>query len=178
MQPIVQSTVRIVSLILLSAPFLFGQNRAGSPDAVEKKLQLPDNTIVRLVAQYESISEALVADDLGLANAHAADLAVSAEKSGALELAKHAMKVAGAKTLEETRAAFKPLSASVILMAKDQGQYVTMICPMVPDGRWLQSAVTTANPYMGQAMPRCGKPEISIRPDGSQATGGSGCCGS
>ena len=178
MQQIIPSTVRMAFLILFSAPFLFGQNHAGSTDAVEKKLQSPDTAVVRLLAIYESISQALVANDLGLAKAHAADLSASAEKSGSLELANLAMSVAGAETLEESREAFKPLSASVIAMAQDQGQYVTMVCPMVPDGRWLQSSVTTANPYMGQAMPQCGKPEISIRPDGSKATGGSGCCGS
>ena len=56
-------------LILFSAPFLFGQNHAGSTDAVEKKLQSPDTAVVRLLAIYESISQALVADDLGLAKA-------------------------------------------------------------------------------------------------------------
>tara|TARA_R100000027_G_scaffold67726_1_gene68218 strand:- start:3853 stop:4389 length:537 start_codon:yes stop_codon:yes gene_type:complete len=178
MQQIIPSTVRMAFLILFSAPFLFGQNHAGSTDAVEKKLQSPDAAVVRLLAIYESISQALVADDLGLAKAHAAELSASAEKSGSLELANLAMSVAGAETLEESREAFKPLSASVIAMAQDQGQYVTMVCPMVSNGRWLQSSVTTANPYMGQAMPQCGKPEISIRPDGSKATSGSGCCGS
>ena len=121
MQQIIPSTVRMAFLILFSAPFLFGQNHAGSTDAVEKKLQSPDTAVVRLLAIYESISQALVADDLGLAKAHAAELSASAEKSGSLELANLAMSVAGAETLEESREAFKPLSASVIAMAQDQG---------------------------------------------------------
>jgi hypothetical protein len=139
---------------------------------------LSDTSITRLAKTYEAVSSALVADDLGLANAHAADLSERASDDGSPELADLAMAVATAKTLEAARTAFKPLSAAVIKLAKNQGQYVVMVCPMVADGHWLQSSTTTANPYMGQAMPNCGKPDISIRADGSKVAAADGCCGS
>lgn len=170
-------TLGFATSVALTAPLLYAQGQARSE--LEKPLHaLPETLIVRLLEQYESISNALVADDLGLANAFAADLSAATQEEGLVRISNLSMDVAGAETLEEARKAFKLLSKYVIPMATGQGNYITMVCPMEPDGRWLQSGTTTANPYMGQSMPRCGKPEVSIRPDGVEVSGASGCCGS
>ena len=177
-KPIKTYYLRHVTVILvMGALFALGAHDGfGQPD--DSASTLSGASVTRLAKAYEAVSLALVDDDLGLANAHAADLSEDAAESNSPVLADLAMAVASAKTLEAARSAFKPLSAAVIELAKDQGQYVVMVCPMVSDGRWLQSATTTANPYMGQAMPNCGKPETSIRTDGSKVAGSDGCCGS
>ena len=88
------------------------------------------------------------------------------------------MVVAEAKSLALARTAFKPLSEAIIQIAEKQGQYVVMVCPMVEGGRWLQSALKTQNPYMGQRMPNCGRPMITVQSDGTPVTAPEGCCGS
>ena len=134
--------------------------------------------ITALAKGYEAISSALVSDDLGLANAAAFELSAEAQKRGASAFGKQAMTVAEAKSLVIARTAFKPLSEAMIQIAGNQGQYVVMVCPMVEDGRWLQSALKTQNPYMGQRMPNCGKPISTIQNDGKQVAAPEGCCGS
>jgi Cu(I)/Ag(I) efflux system membrane fusion protein len=65
-----------------------------------------------------------------------------------------------AKDLEAARAAFKPLSASLIQYLKDQkgpsGTYHEVYCPMAK-ASWLQTAKTIMNPYMGKEMIHCGE---------------------
>jgi len=137
-----------------------------------------NDEIIALAKGYEAISSALVVDDLGLANAAAYELSAKAEKLDATRLAGLAMAVAEAKSLALARTAFKPLSEAIIQIAEKQGQYVVMVCPMVEGGRWLQSALKTQNPYMGQRMPNCGRPMVTVQSDGTQVAAPEGCCGS
>ena len=64
-----------------------------------------------------------------------------------------------ATNLETARAAFKPLSESLIQYLKDQkvpaGSYHEVYCPMAK-ASWLQTDKTVMNPYMGKAMIHCG----------------------
>lgn len=112
----------------------------------------------KLVASYESVSEALVNDDLDAARSAADSLAKVANQEDMPNIANTAGKVADASSLDEARKAFKSLSGQVIALAKGDEEYTVMTCPMVEDGRWLQSDKTVSNPYMGQKMPGCGMP--------------------
>src|SRR5258708_23852194 len=65
-----------------------------------------------------------------------------------------------ATNLETARAAFKPLSESLIHYLKEQkvpaGSYHEVYCPMAK-ASWLQTDKTVMNPYMGKAMIHCGE---------------------
>jgi Cu(I)/Ag(I) efflux system membrane fusion protein len=68
--------------------------------------------------------------------------------------------LAKAKDLEAARAAFKPLSESLIQYLKTQkippGHYYEVYCSMAK-ASWLQPDKTIMNPYMGKAMIHCGQ---------------------
>jgi hypothetical protein len=76
------------------------------------------------------------------------------------DVAKQAETLAQAKDLETARAAFKPLSASLVKYLADnkagQGNYHEAYCPMVK-ASWLQTGKAIKNPYMGKAMLSCGE---------------------
>ena len=68
--------------------------------------------------------------------------------------------LAKAKDLEAARAAFKPLSESLIEYLKEQkvpaGTYHEVYCPMAK-ASWLQTDKTVMNPYFGKEMIHCGQ---------------------
>ncbi|MBU6408940.1 MAG: DUF3347 domain-containing protein [Verrucomicrobia bacterium] len=73
-------------------------------------------------------------------------------------VAAQAQTLAKATDLAAARAAFKPLSGSLIQYLgghNAKGAYVEFYCPMAKAG-WLQAGKDTANPYMGQAGLTCG----------------------
>ena len=74
-------------------------------------------------------------------------------------IATEAEALAKASSLRSARAAFKPLSDSLIKYLADrkaQGAYVQVYCPMAR-ASWLQAGKTVNNPYFGQAMANCGE---------------------
>jgi Cu(I)/Ag(I) efflux system membrane fusion protein len=66
--------------------------------------------------------------------------------------------LAQAGDLDSARAAFKPLSETLIKVLGDSsvkfGPYVEAYCPMVK-AHWLQAGTTVSNPF-GSSMARCG----------------------
>jgi len=67
--------------------------------------------------------------------------------------------VAKASDLKSARAAFKPLSDSLIKYLADhhvKDAYVEVYCPMAK-ASWLQADKNVNNPYLGQEMPTCGE---------------------
>ncbi len=76
------------------------------------------------------------------------------------KIAEQADALARAKDLESARAAFKPLSDSLISYLKDQkpaaGSYYVAYCPMAK-ASWIQTDRTIMNPYMGKSMVHCGQ---------------------
>lgn len=67
--------------------------------------------------------------------------------------------VAKASDLKSARAAFKPLSDSLIKYLADyhiKDAYVEVYCPMAK-ASWLQGSKNVSNPYLGQEMPTCGE---------------------
>jgi len=76
------------------------------------------------------------------------------------QVARQVDALAEAKDVEAAREAFKPLSQSLLQYLKANkvppGTYYEVYCPMAK-ASWLQTGKTVANPYMGQAMLRCGQ---------------------
>ncbi|HEX5399989.1 MAG TPA: DUF3347 domain-containing protein [Verrucomicrobiae bacterium] len=67
--------------------------------------------------------------------------------------------LAKASDLKSARAAFKPLSDSLIKYLADhhaKDAYVEVYCPMAK-ASWLQANKKVNNPYLGQEMPTCGE---------------------
>jgi len=113
---------------------------------------------------YIDVQKSLANDSFSDAQRAAAVLAKAvAADSDDLLPAKISQQVAAltkAADLEAARAAFKPLSESLIQYLKDQkispGAYREAYCGMAK-ASWLQTDTTISNPYMGKEMPRCGQ---------------------
>ncbi|HTV42736.1 MAG TPA: DUF3347 domain-containing protein [Candidatus Sulfotelmatobacter sp.] len=73
-------------------------------------------------------------------------------------VATEAQTLAKATDLKSARAAFKPLSDSLIKYLADhdaKNAYIEVYCPMAK-ASWLQTNKDISNPYLGQDMPTCG----------------------
>ncbi len=112
---------------------------------------------------YIAIQTDLAKDSVKGVDEHANAIA-KAVKGGDLkmlsaDLGKQAETLAKAKDLKGARAAFKPLSASLVKYLADnkagKGTYHEAYCPMVK-ASWLQKGTDIKNPYMGKEMLTCG----------------------
>jgi hypothetical protein len=129
--------------------------------AVTTKLPQP---VASVFAGYIQIQTALAGDSLEgvAARAQAIAKAVKEDKTGTFSatIGPQAEALAKAADLPAARAAFKPLSESLIqFAAKDatlSGLYRQAHCPMAK-ASWLQTGATVNNPYIGKAMARCGE---------------------
>jgi Protein of unknown function (DUF3347) len=75
------------------------------------------------------------------------------------EIGTQVQALAKASDLKLARAAFKPLSDSLIKYLashKAKGAYVQVYCPMAK-ASWLQADKNVNNPYLGKAMSECGE---------------------
>jgi len=112
--------------------------------------------------QYVKIQSALAADSLkGIPEAAAAIGSVAKENVGVLAKAavSQADAVAKATDIKAARAAFKPLSTTLIAAANAQKEkigYYEAFCPMA-DAAWIQADKKIANPYYGSSMLSCGE---------------------
>ncbi len=113
---------------------------------------------------YLKIQGELAKDSIKGVDEHAAAIA-KAVKGDAMKMlspdvAKQADTLAQAKDLKAARAAFKPLSASLVKYLADNksgvGTYHETYCPMVK-ASWLQTGKAIKNPYMGKQMLSCGE---------------------
>jgi hypothetical protein len=113
---------------------------------------------------YLKIQAALVTDSLiGVdENASAIAKAVRGDDKKTLspDVATQAETLAKAANLQAARAAFKPLSDSLIKYLADHkagvGTYHEAYCPMAR-ASWLQTEKDIKNPYMGNGMSSCGE---------------------
>ena len=113
---------------------------------------------------YLTIQTNLAGDSVkGLAEqANAIATAVKGDSMKMLspDVAAQAEKLAQAKDLKAARAAFKPLSASLVKYLADKkagkGVYHEVYCPMA-DANWLQTGKDIKNPYFGKEMLDCGE---------------------
>lgn len=113
---------------------------------------------------YIKVQGALAQDSVeGLATtagAMAKSIRADSAKALSVQVAQQADALAQAKDLDAARAAFKPLSESLIAYLKAQkvpaGSYYVAYCPMAK-ASWLQTDKTIINPYMGKSMIHCGQ---------------------
>jgi hypothetical protein len=112
---------------------------------------------------YLAIQTALSKDSIKELDVHATAIAKAVKEDDMKMLpanvSKQAETLAKSKDLKSARAAFKPLSASLIKYLADHkakgGSYHEAYCPMVK-ASWLQSGKEIKNPYMGSEMLDCG----------------------
>lgn len=113
-------------------------------------------------SDYLKIQASLANDSLtGVAeNAEAIKKAVQTDADSLpTSIATQAETLAKASDLRSARAAFKPLSDSLIQYLADHkatDNYVQVYCPMAR-ASWLQADRKVNNPYFGQAMATCGE---------------------
>jgi Cu(I)/Ag(I) efflux system membrane fusion protein len=133
-------------------------NPSSAPRAVFKQ---PVQTVYD---KYVQVHAALAQDSLegvsGMAAAMVKAIQGDSTKTLSPKVAQQVEALSKAKDLETARAAFKPLSESLIQYVKDQkvppGTYHEVYCPMAK-ASWLQTDKTVMNPYMGKAMVHCGQ---------------------
>jgi Cu(I)/Ag(I) efflux system membrane fusion protein len=146
----------IASLLALTAVIAVPHVRAADDPAMKEPVK-------SVYASYLDIHAALAADTMkGVAEkAEAIAKAVKDDKAKMLpaEVADQAEALARAKELKAARAAFKPLSDSLIKYLADHkvssSGYIQFYCPMAK-ADWLQKDKDTSNPYYGKAMAECG----------------------
>jgi Cu(I)/Ag(I) efflux system membrane protein CusA/SilA len=105
--------------------------------------------------QYESVRQALLADDLTRVHSRAASLAGVSRG----EVAQKAKAVAAAASLESVRDAFAGLSEAMIAYratSEERPKPDIVYCSMEKKS-WLQPKGTIANPYVARAMRGCGE---------------------
>jgi len=113
-----------------------------------------------VLTPYIQIHDALAKDSLTGVSAAATALgkAAQSDKMFPSELSQEAEILAQAKDLSTARAAFKPLSESLIKVMGDNhvksDTYVEAYCPM-ENAYWLQTGTTVSNPF-GTSMATCG----------------------
>jgi Protein of unknown function (DUF3347) len=133
-------------------------NPSSAPRAVFKQ---PVQTVYD---KYVQVHAALAQDSLeGVPSMAAAMVkAIQGDSTKTLppKVAQQVEALSKANDLETARAAFKPLSESLIQYVKDQkvppGAYHEVYCPMAK-ASWLQTDKTVMNPYMGKGMIHCGQ---------------------
>jgi hypothetical protein len=98
----------------------------------------------QFLAGYEKAQTALAADDL------------TGAKAAASGLGTESAELSTSSSLKDARAAFEKLSAKAKQLAAGQSGYHVYHCPMLKKD-WVQTSTTTANPYGGKEMIKCGE---------------------
>jgi hypothetical protein len=149
---------RALALALSLLGFAVVSPAVMAEDANKQVAAAPEAKADPTLEGYAAVSTALYKDDLAAAKVAAGGI-VKQDKDGTM--VKHALGIADSKDLDEARMHFKELSDAAIPVAKAEKTMHRMHCPMAMDGKgadWLQtSADEVQNPYMGAAMPHCGK---------------------
>lgn len=148
--------MNIVKILCLAVALLgVGIARAADSPALSAPVKLVYDHYLKIQASLANDSLTGVSE-----NAQAISKAVQGDAHALPPtVANEADALAKASDLRSARAAFKPLSDSLIryladLKAKDA--YVQVYCPMAR-ASWLQSDRKVNNPYYGPAMATCGE---------------------
>lgn len=111
-----------------------------------------------VMTSYDHVSKALAGDKLDDARNAARTLSVIGAMGGKDEVADHARAMVRAEDLAEARGQFKKVSASVLPLAGENGEYRIFACPAAGEGGfWLQTGETPRNPYFGAERLECGR---------------------
>lgn len=146
------ATILLAAVGLLFTPVL----RAGDNPALTEPAKSVFDHYLKIQASLAGDSLSGVAENAGtIAKAVQGDSTKTLPET----VATQADALAKASNLESARAAFKPLSQSLIKYLTDHkvpaGTYHEAYCPMAR-ASWLQSDTSIKNPYFGQAMLTCG----------------------
>jgi len=116
-----------------------------------------------VLGEYVKIQQALAGDSLkGVPEAAAAIVATVKGNEGVLPgtTASEAEAVGKATDIKSARAAFKPLSVTLIgaasALKEKTGHFYEAYCPMA-GAAWIQADKKVANPYYGASMLTCGE---------------------
>ncbi|HEY0255842.1 MAG TPA: DUF3347 domain-containing protein [Candidatus Methylacidiphilales bacterium] len=133
-----------------------------------------------VMTPYLQIHDALASDSLDGVSGAAAALAkaAQADKLFPAELSQEAKALAQTTDLASARAAFKPMSETLIKALSDNkalpAAYTEVYCPM-EKAHWLQTSTTVSNPF-GSSMARCGNIVTAQASSTSAMHMGGGCC--
>lgn len=147
---------KVKTILLAAAVGLLGSAGARADNSA---LAAPVKSVY---GHYLKIQASLAKDSMTgvVENADAIAKAVQTDaKSLPAAVATEAETLATASDLKSARAAFKPLSDSLIQYLADhkaKDAYVQVYCPMAR-ANWLQADRNVSNPYFGQAMSGCGE---------------------
>lgn len=150
--------MRIMKTILLTAAVGL-LAAAGARAADNPALTAPVKSVY---GDYLKIQASLANDSLAGVAENANDIAKAVQGDAKIlpaEVGTQAEELAKASDLKSARAAFRPLSDSLIKYLADhkaKGAYVQVYCPMA-NANWLQTDKNVRNPYLGQSMPDCGE---------------------
>jgi hypothetical protein len=150
--------IKTMSMLLAAtASLLFNLNtRAADNPALMEPVKSVYNHYLKIQTQLANDSMKGVVRE---ANAIAEAVQADSMKMLPETVAQQAAVLAKAADLKAARAAFKPLSDSLIKYLADhhaRDAYVEVYCPMAK-ANWLQADKTVNNPYLGQDMPTCGE---------------------
>ncbi len=155
--------VPLLTLIALALTALATNARAGHQTSPKEQTDALMEPVKSVFDNYLKIESALANDSTNgvAASASAIATAVRSDSMKMLspEMAAQADALATTKDLASARAAFKPLSKSLIQYLADHnvsGPYVEVYCPMVK-ASWLQTGEKIDNPYLGASMRGCGE---------------------
>ena len=144
-------------LLAAAAGLLFNLNvRATDSPALMQPVKSAFDHYLKIQTDLANDSLTGISDE---ANAIAKTVQSDDKKTLPAEIGVEAEALAKATDLKSARAAFKPLSDSLIQYlaahnAKDN--YIQVYCPMAR-ASWLQTNKEVNNPYLGQEMPTCGE---------------------
>lgn len=147
--------MKIILLAAMVALLGSGVGRAADNSALTGPVKSVYDDYLKIQASLANDSMTGVAD-----SANAIAKAVQGDaKALPASVATEAENLAKASGLRSARAAFRPLSDSLIKYLADHkatDAYVQVYCPMAR-ASWLQAGKTVNNPYFGQAMANCGE---------------------
>lgn len=145
--------------LLVLATFLEVAHADAPPAPATAPTDGPVAALATVLAGYDGVSRALFVDDAATTVVLARALAAGT-RATVPTVAAAADAVAAVDDLAGQRIAFAELSRQVILALADAPPtgLKTFRCPMVDTyAFWVQPEAGIRNPYMGQAMPRCGE---------------------
>jgi Cu(I)/Ag(I) efflux system membrane fusion protein len=148
-----------LSLTFAAAAALLCSTAGCAPDS--PALKEPAKSVM---SNYLAIQASLAGDTIQGLDEHAKAIATAVQgdstKTLPPDIAAQAETLAQAKDIKAARAAFKPLSASLIAYIGHEkaakGLYHEVYCPMA-EASWLQTGKDIRNPYYGKEMLDCGE---------------------
>jgi len=149
--------MKITKIILAAcaAGLLLGETAQADDSALSAPIRSVYDHYLKIQASLSNDSMSGVAE-----NADAIAKVVQSNANALpAEVSSEAGDVAKATNLPSARAAFKPLSNSLIKYLadhKDKTAYVQVYCPMA-NASWLQGDKNVKNPYLGKEMSECGE---------------------